>query len=409
VEERVAQSTDVLVIGGGIVGAATAYQLARRGLDVTLLESEGLAFGATGRNLGFIWLHTRRAGPELDLVMATRTSLADLPEELGADFGLRTRGGLIYFTTEAQAAVMREFVERRMADGVPMQLLDGNEARAMAPILPDTVLGATYCPLDAQVDPRRYVRAFAAAAQRAGARVVEGTTARTIEAKDGRITRVQTDIGPISAGHIVLAAGAWSPFVAAQLGVDLPIHPMRLQIVQTEPMPPRLEVVLYGPAAVKQYAIFRELPSYRHEAFATALEDRLGLALLESACQTADGSYLLGIAMDFPGFDWKPDLAGVSLVAEGMAAALPELRAARFARAWAGVLPMTSDSLPIIGRAPGYDDLVIAAGHVFGNGAGPTTGRLVADLICGTEPLLDMTPFRPDRPSLHAVAEGSAW
>ena len=184
---------------------------------------------------------------------------------------------------------------------------------------------------------------------------------------------------------------------------------MRLQIVQTEPMPPRLDVVMYGPAAVKQYALFRDLPSYRQEFFATALEDRLGLALLESVCQTADGSYLLGIAMDFPGFDWKPDLAGVSLVAEGMAAALPELKSARFARAWAGVLPMTSDSLPIIDRAPGFDDLVIAAGHVFGNGAGPTTGRLVADLICGTEPVIDMTPFRAIRPTLKPVEPGSTW
>jgi len=402
-------STDVLVIGGGIVGAATAYQLARRGAEVILLEADQLASGATGRNLGFIWLHTRRPGPELELVMATRNGLEGLPDELGADFGLRTNGGLIYFTTEAQAAVMREFVERRVGDGVPMRLLDGDEAREMAPILPETVLGASFCPLDAQIDSRRYVRAFAAAAQRAGARVVEGTAARTLETRDGRITRVSTDIGPISAGHVVLAAGAWSPYLAAQLGLDLPIHPMRLQIVQTEPMAPRLDVVLYGPAAVKQYAMFRELPSYRHEAFATELEDRLGLALLESACQTADGSYLLGIAMDFPGFDWKPDLAGVALVAEGMAAALPELRAARFARAWAGVLPMTSDSLPIIGRAPGFDDLIIASGHVFGNGAGPTTGMLVADLICGTEPAMDMTPFRPDRRSLEPVAAGSAW
>ncbi len=402
-------STDVLVIGGGIVGAATAYQLARRGVMVTLLESDRLASGATGRNLGFIWLHTRRVGPELELVMATRTGLEDLPEELGSDFGLRCRGGLIYFTTEAQAVVMREFVERRKADGVPMQLLDGNEARDVAPILPEGILGATYCPLDAQIDSRRLVRAYAAAAQRAGATVVEGTAARTLQTEGGRITRVIADQGPIAAGQVVLAAGAWSPYLAAQIGLDLPIHPMRLQIVQTEPMGPRLEHLLYGPAAIKQYSVFQELPSFRPETFATELEERLGRALLESACQTVDGSYLLGCAMDYPGFDWQPDLAGVSLVLEGLVAALPELRAARFARAWAGVLPFTTDNLPIIGRAPGFDNLVIAAGHVFGNGAGPTTGRLVADLICGTEPALDMRPFRPDRASLQPVAEGSVW
>ncbi len=193
-------SPDVLVIGGGIVGAASAYHLAKRGADVLLLEADGLASGATGRNLGFIWVHTRRVGPELDLVMATRNGLEELPEELGTDFGLRCRGGLIYFTSEAQGAIVREFVERRTADGVPMQLLDGAEARELAPILPDSVLGASFCPLDAQIDPRRYVRAFALAAQRHGARIHEGTAARAITTDGARITRVDTDLGPISAG-----------------------------------------------------------------------------------------------------------------------------------------------------------------------------------------------------------------
>jgi len=405
----VTSSPDVLVIGGGIVGAATAYHLARRGVSVTLLEADRLASGATGRNLGFIWLHTRKKGPELDLVMATRSGLESLPDELGEDFGLRTNGGLIYAVTEAQAVVMREFVDARVADGLAMEYLTGDEARALAPILPETVVAASFCPLDAQMDSRRFVRAFANAAQRAGATIEEGAAVRTLKTTRRRITSVDTDSGPITAGQVVLAAGAWTPFLAAQLGLDVPIHPMRLQIVQTEPMPPRLDHLLYGPAAVKQYAIFQGLPSFRPETFATDLEDRLGLALLESACQAADGSYLLGCAMDYPGFDWQPDLAGVSLVSDGLRAAIPELRAAHFARAWAGILPFTTDNLPIIGRPAEFDDLILAAGHVFGNGAGPTTGRLVADVYCGNEPALDMTPFRPDRPSLRAVADGSVW
>jgi glycine/D-amino acid oxidase-like deaminating enzyme len=401
-------SPDVLVIGGGVVGAASAYHLAKRGADVLLLEADRLASGATGRNLGFIWVHTRKAGPELDLVMATRNGLETLPDELGADFGLRCQGGLIYFTSEAQAVVMREFVERRTADGVPMQLLDGDQARELAPILPDTVIGASYCPLDAQVDPRRYVRAFATAAQRHGATIREGTAARAIERDGTRITRVHSDLGPIAAGQVVIAAGAWTPALGRQLDLELAIHPMRLQIVETEPMPPLLDRVLYGPAAVKQYAIFKELDSFTAEPFETDMERRHGLALLESACQTADGSYLLGIAMDYPGFDWRPDLAGVGLVTEGMLAALPALRGARFARAWAGVLPFTSDALPLIGRVPGHDNLIVAAGHVFGNAAGPTTGRLVADLVCGDDPVIDLTPFRPDRP-LETSLEASVW
>ena len=402
-------SPDVLVVGGGIVGAATAYQLARRGASVTLLEADQLAFGATGRNLGYIWVHTRRPGPELSLVMALRDELDGLPDELGADFGLRTEGGLIYIDREEQLPIMEAFVAQRRADGVDIRLLDGHEARALAPILPDTIIGATYCPLDAQMESRRYVRAFASAAQRHGATIHEGRAVRALTRDGDRIREVVTDAGTFTPGRVVVAAGAWTPFILAQLGIDMPIHPMRLQIVQTEPMAPTLGPVLYGPAAVKQYAIFRDLPGFTPVPFANEAEGRHGKVLLEAACQAADGSYLLGCAMDYPGFDWSPDLSGIALVSEGMAAALPALRHARYARAWAGLLPFTTDNLPIIGELPGLDGLYVAAGHVFGNGAGPTTGRLIADLICGSEPVIDPTPFRPDRPGLHDPVDQSVW
>ena len=404
-----ARDPDVIVIGGGIVGAATAYELATRGVAVTLLEAESLAFGATGRNLGYIWAHTRRKGPELDLLMDTRRRLPTLAEELGAEFGLRMNGGLIFFTSDRQRAVMREFVDQRNADGVEMQLLDGDEARALVPILPPTVVGATYCPLDAQIDSPRYVRAFATAAERNGATVLQGTAARRIVVTDGQVVGVDTDAGHLAAGTVVIAAGGWSPSLAATLGIDLPIGSMRLQIVQTEPMPARLDHLLYGPVAVKQYAIFRELPSFREEDFLHPAEQPGGPVLLESACQGADGRYLLGIAMDYPGFDWRPDLEGIALITRVLPEDLPELRGAHVARAWAGVLPFTSDNLPIIDRVPGIDGLIVAAGHVFGNGAGPTTGRLVASLVCGGTPVIDLRHVAIDRPSLTALDGTSVW
>ena len=376
---------------------------------MTLLEANELASGATGRNLGYIWVHTRRPGPELELVMHLRRELEELPGVFDDDFGLRTEGGLLYVHTEEQLTTLREFVERRQADGVDIQLIDGDEARALAPILPDTVIGASFCPLDAQMDSGRYVRAFAKAATRLGARILEKAPVRSLEREGSRIARVTTDTETFTPGRVVVAAGAWTPELLRKVGADVPIHAMRLQIVQTTPMERTLGPVLYGPAAVKQYLIFRELPSFRREHWANEAEVRHGKALLEAVCQRDDGSYLLGCAMDYPGHVWEPDMSGVALVTESLPAIFPAFQGASFARAWAGVLPYTADNLPIIDTLPGFENAYIAAGHVFGNGAGPTTGRLLADLICGGGPIMDMTPFRADRPGLTDPVDTSVW
>ncbi len=402
-------TADTVVIGGGIVGAAATYELAKLGARPLLLEAEQLAYGATGRNLGYVWVHTRRPGPELELVMATRRRLPELADELGAEFDLRCNGGLIYFFTDEQRAVMREFVQQRQADGVDVSLLDGAQAREMVPMLPESVLGASYCALDAQVDPAQYVRAFGAAAVRAGAEVREGVRVERLLVDGNRVTGVATGDGVIHADRIVVAAGGWAGDLCRDIGIEIHVQSMRLQVVRTEPMPPRLEHLLYGPSAIKQYTIFQDLPSFRAGSFVTDAERRHGLDLLESACQRPDGSYLLGCAMDYPGFRWHPSLAGIALVAEGLADSLPELRAASFAAAWAGVLPFTADNLPVIDRPSGLDGVVIAAGHVFGNGAGPTTGRLVAEMACGASLSIDPDPFRLDRPSLRAQTAQSVW
>ncbi|HEX6867215.1 MAG TPA: FAD-dependent oxidoreductase, partial [Candidatus Limnocylindrales bacterium] len=123
----------------------------------------------------------------------------------------------------------------------------------------------------------------------------------------------------------------------------------------------------------------------------------------------SDGRYLLGIAMDYPGFDWRPDVAGVALITRVLPEDLPELRGAHVARTWAGVLPFTSDALPIVDRAPGVDGLIVAAGHVFGNGAGPTTGKLVAALLCAEPPVIDLAHVAIDRPTLTALDATSVW
>ena len=403
------ERTDVLIVGGGIVGAASAYHLARQGVPVILLEAETLAYGATGRNLGFIWVHTRKVGPELDLVMATRSGLDALVAELDMEVDLQTNGGLVFFHDERQAPVMREFVEQRNADGVPMSLLSGDDARELVPLLPPEVLGATYCALDAQVEPTLWVQAFAEAARRHGAQVREGVRVRRLLREGNRVVGVETSEGEIEAGEVILAAGGWTPELAATIGLQLPIHPMRLQIVQTLPMPAETRHLVYGATALKQYGVFQDLPSFDDSLFINEVEWRYDMLLLESFCQKADGSYLLGCSMDYPGFRWDADLRGVSLINEILMDHVPRFREAGFAKAWAGILPFTVDNLPIIDRPPGIDGLIVAGGHVFGNGSGPTTGQLVSSIVTGVAPVISLEPFRAVREGLGMGVEQSVW
>jgi glycine/D-amino acid oxidase-like deaminating enzyme len=113
--------------------------------------------------------------------------------------------------------------------------------------------------------------------------------------------------------------------------------------------------------------------------------------------------------MDYPGFVWEADLRGVSLINELFMEHVPRLREAGFDRAWGGVLPFTVDNLPIIDRVPDVDGLIVASGHVFGNGAGPTTGQLVSSLVTGSEPVISLEPFRAAREGLRIEAGQSVW
>ena len=387
----------VLVVGGGIVGCATAYFCAREGMDVTLLERRTIGYGASGRNPGWLWLHCRTPGFALDISRAGRKLYPELLKELPGGFEFRASGGLMYFLTADQGAVFEEFVAARRADGLDMSLLDGTEVRRLVPPIRDDVLGASYCSEDAQIVTSTVVDALARGAHAEGATIREGVTVDRLALDGDRVVGVETDAGRFTADAVVVAAGAWSTALLASADIDVPIGGERLQVLSTVPQPFWIEPLVYGPNATKQYALFRDLPSWDPAAFTTEGEDRDGLVLLPLLVQRASGELYLGCATDYPGdLDPNPTLAGIAQIAEGFARDFPSLRNVPITRAWAGYLPFTSDQSPVIDEVlPG---LFVGAGHVFGNSAGPVTGRVLSQLIAGREPDFDIGACRFGRP-----------
>ncbi len=403
------RSSDVVIVGAGVVGAATAHFLCQRGVDVTLVEGEQPAWGASGRNPGFVWLHTRSEGVHMTFGLAGRHLYDELVDELD-DFEFRTSGGMVYFF-EHQAKLFPAFVENRRAAGLPMEILDPAEARRACPILPEDVAGATYNPLDAHLHPARLVEALVGSAERAGARVLRGTRVIGIDVSEGRCKGVVTVEGTLGADTVVVAAGAWSPALLEPLGLPLPIVPMRLQVVETAPLDLRFDPILYGPTGIKQYALTKDLSDYEEEDFVHPLETVLpGVELLELAAQRVDGRVLLGCPMDFAGLDDRPTVAGVGLTCGVLADHLPVLKDLPVERTWGGLLPQTPDALPILGPVEAVEGLTLAAGHVFGILAGPISGKLVAQQLTGETPDLDLAPFRYERPAIEeAFEEHRQW
>ena len=216
---------------------------------------------------------------------------------------------------------------------------------------------------------------------------------------------VETDGGRLDADAVVVATGAWATPLLATAGLDVPIGGERLQVLSTAPQPFRVEPLVYGPNATKQYALFRDLPAWDAAAFTTEGEDRDGLVLLPLLVQRASGELYLGCATDYPGdLDPHPTLAGIAQIADGFARDFPALRNVPITRAWAGNLPFTSDQAPVIDEVvPG---LFVGAGHAFGNSAGPVTGRVLSRLIAGRDPGFDIGECRFGRP-LDPIAVGA--
>jgi len=396
--------TSVLVVGGGLVGTATAYFAARDGMRVTLLEQQHVGYGASGRNPGFVWLHCRNPGWALEISLGGRALYDDLARDLPQPFEFRAEGGLIYFNTPEQGVVFEEFVKARQADGLDMELIDGAEVRRMVgPIHPD-VLGASFCSNDAQINTPAVVSALAAGACAEGADVREGVEMTGLVNSGDRVVGVDTDHGRFTADFVVIATGAWTRALLAESGVTANVGIERLQVLATVPRPLDIHPVVYGPLAAKQYALFRDLPSWRIEDFLAPYEIETGNWMLQLLSQRANGEVLIGCPMDYPDApNHDVTLSGLRDIALAIIGDFPGLRDVAIDRMWAGVLPFTSDQVPIVDEVrPG---LYVAAGHIFGNAAGPITGKLLSQMIAGRQPEIDMSACRWDR-ELDPVAAG---
>jgi sarcosine oxidase subunit beta len=378
-----------ILIGGGLMGSAAAYYLARRGCKALVLERRDQAAGTAGASDGVVGYHTKKPGAHMDLAMRSIAMFPGLSEELGADIEYVEKcGGMLLVEDEEQWALMESLAEEQRVSGVDIRMIGIHEAMGIEPQLSPRLLGALYSPDGGKVDPIKLTFAYASAAKRLGAVFQNGIEASSIINKKGRVVGVRTASGDFHSDHVVITSGAWSEAVGEMAGFRVPIKPRKGQILVTESMGP----FVCGTAQCARYYVVKNRPDAITDEYLLRTGASLGIA------QTGDGAVLIGSTREMAGFDRENTLESFEAIMRRAADFYPALRNAHVIRSFAGLRPYTPDGLPMIGRVGSVEGLYIAAGHEGdGIALAPITGKLLSEAIVDGKVSFPLEPFSPDR------------
>ena len=376
-------SFDVAVVGAGIVGAATASELARRGVRVALLDRGEVSSGTTGLGEGNVLASDKDAGPELDLTLLGLAMYDEIEDRFGALARIRRKGALIVHpgadTWEEEPARL----ERLRACGVEAALLSPAEVRSREPALTGDLHGASFFGGDLQCAPREIARALAA---EPGVTVLTGREVSRVRVERGKVTGVETAEGALACGAVVLAAGVWSGPLAASAGLSLPVEPRKGQLV-----------LLRAPGDAPRFIRHKVVDgSYLRSVASTAP----GLQVTTVLETTWDGDVLVGSSRERRGFDVSVDDAVSEAMVDRGARLMPGAGAGwTRSGAWAGLRPWLPDGLPAIGRSAAADGLWVATGHE-GGGRCPGPDRPAGwwlRLCVASRRSMSLAAFDPDR------------
>lgn len=347
------RGTDCIVIGGGIVGAALAYGLARRGLGVDMLDEGDDAFRASRANFALVWVQSKGAGCPAYAAWSRRSAAlwpelaAELEQDTGIACGYRRAGGvtpaLSEAELEAQAAKLARIKHEAGNQPFEYEVLERPALDALLPGLGPAVVGGTYCPLDGDTNSLRTLHALHAGLARHGGGYHPNSTVKGIERVPGGGYRVGTEAGDaFIADKVVLAAGLGNKALGALVGLEVPVRPVQGQVIVTERAEPLLE-----------------MPTI-------------------NVRQTDEGGFMLGASEAEVGFDTATDFATLGAIARRNVATFPFLARLHVVRTWAGLRVMTPDGYPIYQQSREMPGIFVATGH-----SGVTTAAAHALVLAG--------------------------
>lgn len=384
------KKAEVIIIGGGVIGTSIAYYLAVKGKKVMLIERNDLACGASGACDQNILLQSKSPGLLLHLALLSTQMYKFLEKELAYDLEYKQSGGMVLIETVEEYKIMEDFSQQQKQQGLQVEILDRKETLKLQQGLAEHVLGASYCPLEAHVNPINLTLAFAAAAHKLGAEIFLQTKVTDILHKNQIIKGVKTNRGEFAAPIVVNATGAWAPFIGKMLDLNIPIKPRKGQIAITEPVPPLIKTNINS----ARYIIGKLNPSLLKKTTNNTGQAKAGLSLT----QTKKGNILIGATREFTGYNINTTGVAIKEILSNGVRLLPKLKDINLIRTMAGLRPYTPDGLPLLGPITSWQGFFMAAGHEGdGIALAPITGKILADLITEGKTFLDLKPLSPDR------------
>lgn len=367
-------TADVVVIGGGIIGCAVAYYLAKKGSSVIVLEgSDHIGNGGSSRNGGGV-RQSGRDPRELPLVMYGIKNLwPTLSEELEVDCEYHQDGNLRLGKTEKHLEILQGLTDRAVKVGLDVHMIDGDEVRRINPYLSNEVIGASWCPTDGHANPLTTTLGYYKTARKLGAHFISGEKVVELRKTKGKLRQVITENGIYEADTVVLAAGLDSRKIAATVGIDVPMQAAMLEALVTEAEPHMFDQML-GTA---------EADFYGH--------------------QTKHGSFVFGGSSGLEGYtkdNGTPVCCSLtaSCICRGIMKYFPDLADAKIVRTWAGWMDRTADGVPVLGEVEEVPGLIMACGFSgHGFGIAPAVGHELADLIIEGTTQIDLSALHYDR------------
>lgn len=371
-------AADVLVVGGGVIGCSIAYHLSKSGARVTLVERGRIGREASWATAGIISpphspaTRPERATLERRSFNAYPGLVMELAEATGHSVEWRPSGELTVAMDEEHVAPLRETARWQRDQGFEAEWLEGDAARMVEPGLAPSTLGAVLTPAAASLRGHRFTATLAAAARRHGATIVEAAPVWALLREGDRLGGVRTQVGDFHAGQVVIATGAWTGLLGGLLESVVPVHPVPGQMLAVTGAARPLRRIIAGAGG---YLVPR-----------------------------ADGALAVGATVDEPSFDARVTPHGLTWLVGLLERLAPEYAGARVIATWAGLRPASADGQPLLGRATGWRNVWVAAGH-FRSGIlwAPITGELLASSILAGEPAPELAPFDPARFTVAAT------